>query len=491
VLDTLGVPPLEQPSPFLPPGHWAALAARRLHAVGLVPQTFEPSAVRAPRLVEVAGAFTFAARNADDEDTRVLAGRYLQLLQHEFGTTAFTDAEASYDWTGRGFVRGALGAGYLRQTGRAAPGIGYDTLDVWSGARPLDDVSGALGIVRAYGAASSRIGFGLELQATSDDLDVHSAHVVLDAGFLGFWAGRREIAFGPGYSGTIALGDGNHFTGAGMFFAEGARLPSVLRYLGPIRFEAFISRVQNGDSIGVSDPWFGAARLSSNLHPRFSLGATRAAMFGGKGAPPFSAQRVWRMLIGDPSPERGGAWSNEVFAWDARWRPPLGSVPLLLYYELGQDDASGALYRAPAAVVGFDIGMVPGAPQLGFGVERIYFSAASFKNTIWYRNYALRGSWAHADRPVGHPIGGHGKGWFAHASLDLLDARLRLLSSASIYDRGSENLLAPERMGRAYGGALEAHWRITSALEVRAGGTLEDGDGWRESAARFRVNYLF
>ena len=490
-LDTIGMPPLRQPSPFLGSDHWAAIAARRLHAVGLVPQTYEPSATRTPRLVEVAGAFTFAARNAEDEETRTLAGRYLQLLHDEFGSTAFTDADAAFDWTGGTFAHGALGAGYARHTGRVAPGIGYDTLDVWSGARPLDDRRGAFGNVRAYGAANSRIGFGIDVEAGSDDVAVKSAHVVVDAGFVGFWAGRRQIAFGPGYSGTISLGDGNHFTGAGMYFAEGARLPGVLRYLGPIRFEAFLSRVQNGDSIGVSDPYFGAARLSSNLHPRFSLGATRSAMFGGRGAPPISAQRVFRMLIGDPSPERGGAWSNEVFAWDARWRPPLGSLPLLLYYELGQDDASGALYRAPAVVAGFDIAMLPGLPQLGFGVERIYFSAASFKNTIWYRNYALRGSWAHDDRPVGHPIGGHGKGWYAHASLDLLDARLRLLSSASVYDRGSENLLAPERMGRAYGGTIDAHWRLSPALELRVGAGVEDGDGWREGRGRVRLGYLF
>lgn len=491
VLDTIGVPPLRQPSPFLMSDHWAALAARRLHATGLVPQTYEPSATRSPRLVEVAGAFAFAARNADDEATRLLAARYLSLLQREFGRTPFTQAEAFHDWTGATFAHGAVGGGYARHTGRAAPGVGYDTVPPWSGARPLPDRANALGSVRAYGALGSRIGFGADVTATDSRVDVGAAHVVLDAGFVGFWAGRRQIAFGPGYSGTIALGDGNHFTGGGMYFADGARLPWVLRYLGPIRFEAFVSRAENGDSIGVSDPWFGAARLSSNLHPRFSLGATRAAMFGGTNAPGFSAQRIWRMIIGDPAPEHGGAWSNEVFSWDARWRPPLGRLPLLLYYELGQDDASGALYRTPAAVVGFDVGMVPGLPQLGFGVERIYFSASSFKNTIWYRNYALRGAWAHDDRPVGHPIGGHGKGWYAHASLDLLDARLRVQSSGSLYDRGSENLFAPERIGRAFGGALDMHWRVTHGLELQAGGRIEDGEGWRETEGRVGVRYLF
>ncbi|MGH7445747.1 MAG: capsule assembly Wzi family protein [Longimicrobiales bacterium] len=494
VLDTAGLPSLRQPSPFLPGSHWAVAAVRRLHAVGLVPQTLEPSAARTPRVVEVAGAFAFAMRHAEDEATRILAGRWLELLQREIGINTFTDATASAEYTGHPFMNGTAMAGAMQLDGRAGTGTGYDENPPapWTGSILLQDEVHPLIGVSAHGALGSRVGFHVDVAAVgTESIAVPSAHAVVDAGFVGFWAGRRQIAFGPGWSGTIALGDGHEFTGAGMYFAEGARLPWILRYLGPIRFEGFVSRVDNGDGVGVTDPVFGAARLSSNLHPRFSLGATRATMFGGENALPFTWTRFRQMLLGDPSTEDGGAWSNEVFAWDLRWRPPIGRLPLLLYAELGFDDASGAYHRTPGVIAGIDIGMVPGLPQLGVGVERIYFSAASFKNGIWYRNYALNGGWTNDRRPLGHPIGGHGKGWYAHASLDLLDARLRLQSAAFRYDRGSENLYAPERVGRAYGGSLDAAWRVAPRLEMTVGATLEDGADWQESMAELRLRYIF
>ncbi len=493
--DTTGQASLRQPSPFLSGEHWSVHAVRRLHAVGLVPQTLEPSAARTPRLVEVAGAFTFAMRNAEDEAVRVLAGRWLELLQREMGRTTFTDRTAGAEYAGGTFVNATGSAGGALLEGHAGTGIGYsDEVQIpWSGTVLLEDEQYPLLGFAAHGALGSRVGFHVDVEARGlDEPDVRSAHALLDAGFVGFWAGRRQVAFGPGWSGTIALGDAHSFTGAGMYFAEGARLPWVLRYLGPIRFEAFVSRVENGDGVGVTDPFLGAARLSSNLHPRFSLGATRAVMFGGENAQPFTWPRFRQMLLGDPSAADGaGAWSNEVFSVDMRWRPPLGALPLLLYAEHGFDDASGAYWRAPAVIAGLDVGMIPGLPQLGLGVEYVYFSAASDKNPIWYRNYSLTGGWTDDRRPLGHPIGGHGSGWYTHASLDLLDARMRLYGAAFRYERGDENLFAPERAGAALGGSLRAAWRTAQAIEMTTGATLEDGAGWHEVTAELRLRYFF
>ena len=486
-------PAPRQPSPFLASDHWAAIAARRLHAVGLVPLTYEPGALRAPRLVEVAAAFAWATEHGPDDATRQLAARYLELLQQELGTNRFTAPVEADDApvAARAFVSGAGVVGGEIVDGLAGTGSCYAPGADWTGAVRLEDRATPLGGVRAIGALGRRIGFGVDAEAHTDGVDVDAAYVVLDAGFVGFWAGRRQLSFGPGWGGTIALGDDHSFTGAGMYFAEGARLPWLLRYLGPVRFEAFLSRVENGDSAAWSarDPFFGAARLSSNLHPRFSIGATRAVMFGGDNAPPASLGRVWRMIIGDPSTSEGGAWSNEVFAWDIRWRPPIGRLPLLLYTELGFDDASGAFYRAPAVVAGLDLAMIPGAPALGAGVEHVYFSRGSFKNPIWYRNYALRGGWSNERRPLGHPIGGHGRGWLAHASIDALDARLRLRATGFRYVRGIENLFAPERRGTALGWTLDAAFRATPRLELAAEGRVEDGAAWQEVGIALRGVY--
>src|SRR5690606_4620166 len=128
---------------------------------------------------------------------------------------------------------------------------------------------------------------------------------------------------------------------------------------------------------------------------------------------------------------------------------------------------------------------------LGVSAEFVHFGGASTKNTIWYRNYSLRGGWTHERRALGHPLGGHGSGVYGRASLDLADARLRLQAATWLFDRGAENLYAPEREGLAAGTGLSARWRAMPRLEMSAGATHEDGAGWQETTARLQLDYSF
>ena len=479
-------PPIRYASPFLDPEHWAVRAAKRLHAVGLAPQTYDP-AVRSQRLIEVAAVFIHAAYIWPSDRIRDLLQGYTDRLREEFGPS-HVDASGISAY-GPTFVRVGAGAGMVHHGGRVLTGIGYSNVDDWTGTDPLEDVTSPAVNASLHGALSRRVAFGARAAAHLDGITIDDAYLVGHAGFFGFWAGRRALGFGPGWSGSIALDDQRSFTGAGMYFTDGYTLPSILRYLGPIRFEGFLTRVENEDRpTDPKDPLFGSARLSSNLHNRFALAATRAVMFGGANNTDFELKYLLQMLYGDHA-GIAGEWSNEVFAWDMRFRPPLGSLPLLLFFEMGMDDSAGAIYRAPAWVLGADVGQIPGAPEFGFGLERIYIPAASIKNTIWYRNWSLRGGWTDDRRLLGHPLGGHGKGWLAHAHADLDDARLSVNASVFRFDRGAENLFAPERVGRAYGAEIDAAYRFAPSLEFRARGRIEDGSDWRQSSAEVGVRW--
>ena len=487
----LGASELDLPSPYLPQAHWATTALRRLDAAGLGLPGYDVGR-RAPRLGAVAAVFDHAARNADDPELRERAAAWLQLLQDEFGATPLTKPTSSSEWTGAPFVALSVGAAASHAEGRVGTGIGYDEPPIeWSGTVPFDDETWAGAGFRTHGALARFIGFAGAVETRGEDVVVESAYGVVAAGPVVLWGGRRSLGLGAPESGAITLGDGHRFDGGGIHLSRPVMLPWIFRYLGPFDAEALLTQAKNGDGVGVTDPWLGAMRISIAPHSRLSMGATRAVMFGGENAAPITASRVWQMILGDPSVEGSGTWSNEVFGWNVNWRPPLGSLPLAVFFEHGFDDASGAYWRAPAIITGVRLPFVPGLPALGLGAEYVYFSEASEKNPIWYRNYALTGGWTHERRALGHPIGGHGQGGYMHATLDLADSRLRLDAASWLYDRGRENLYAPAREGRAFGTRLNIGWRITDALEMSAGAAHEDGAGWQETSARLQLRYSF
>jgi len=482
---------LRRPSPYLSHAHWAARALARLNAAGLGPPGYDAGR-RTPRLTEVAVAFEHAATNAADPALQQRAAWWLRLLQDEFGLNPLTQPAADTDLENARFDALSVAATASHAEGRIGTGIGYDEAPIeWSGTVPLDDETWAGAGIRAHGALARFIGFDAEVETRSDDIAVTSAYGVVGAGLLMIWGGRRTLGFGAPVSGAIAIADGHSFDGGGIHLAAPIALPWIFRYLGPFDAEAFLTRAQNGDGVGVTDPWLGAMRISIAPHRRLSMGATRAIMFGGDNAAAVTASRVWQTLLGDPSVNGTGEWSNEVFGWNVTWRPPLGSVPLEVFFEHGFDDASGAYWRAPAIIAGAYMPFVPGLPALGLGAEYIYFSDASVKNPIWYRNYSLSGGWTHERRPLGHPIAGHGQGAYGHASLDLLAARLRLRAATWLFDRGDENLFAPERAGLAAGTQVDAAWRVMDRLEMSAGAAHEDGAGWQETTARLQFRYTF
>src|SRR5690625_1346431 len=77
-------------------------------------------------------------------------------------------------------------------------------------------------------------------------------------------------------------------------------------------------------------------------------------------------------------------------------------------------------------VVGLELAAVPGLPEVALGIERTSFAKGCCGNTIWYRNWSLRGGWAAGGRPLGHPLAGHGVEWLVHGRADLFSARARI-----------------------------------------------------------------
>jgi hypothetical protein len=196
-------------------------------------------------------------------------------------------------------------------------------------------------------------------------------------------------------------------------------------------------------------------------------------------------------------------FENQVISLDARYRLPTDRVlPVTAYIEWGADDAAGAMDETPGRLIGLFAPALPGAPQVGAGVEYTYFKAWCCGHGPWYLNATFPGNWAVRGRPLGHPLGGEGAEYAAYAQADAWDARLRLDTRAWIRDRsdrslngtiyqGGGNLFTPQRTGRSVGGTVDAALRLAPRAEARATWMLDDGRGWREQALSAGLAWTF
>ncbi len=463
--------PPRHASAFLPSSHWALAALRRLDALDLLPASYD-AGVRHPPRARVTEWLATAERLAAQRGppaVAALARAYVARFDEEFPQhePAASDVRVTSAW---------LDAGYRGRTGEALTGIGYYDND-WTGTVAAADQRSAVG----GGELSLRLGtpIAAAIEPVADRMGVRlqGAYAVLDAGPLGFWGGRRSVGFSPGIGGGVVLGD-VALDGGGLFLPRPIRLPAFLRALGPIGLDLLLSRVQNGDRI--THPWLWAARLSASPHPRLTLGFNRANLFAGDGGAPVTLRNVAQMLIGKHA-GGVGEFNDETASVDARWRPPLGPLPLALYVEWGFDDNAGAWLDVPGVVAGANLPALPGLPGMGLGAEYTRFPHSCCGNSIWYRNYSFRGGWTDERRPLGHPLGGNGDEWLVHVDADLLQARLRLRAEGYFRDRGGENLYAPERVGHSAGGSLRLGLRVSPAFDLIGDVDAEDGSGWSRS----------
>jgi hypothetical protein len=458
---------------FLEPGHWSFDAIRRLNAAGVAPAASDPSAA-AVTLQSARAVFTHAAaealRQGRDELSQLAEG-YLSLL-------------SALDTTGV-LANASLRAGWVRTHGEALGGDGYFVGIDWTGARPLDGTSGPAGAVLAYGWLHSRVAWSIDGGYIGDDWTLPAAAGALAVGPIDVWAGRRRLHYGAGRGGAIVLGSGLSVVpelahrvfatadGIGVQVREPFYFPWVLRALGPTRVEVVAGRLSRNGLVEAPYVVFGRL-VSSPFTRRLTLGVNRGAIFGGEGKR-LTLRNLGGLFLG----LHNAGFENQVFSVVVRLRPPLGAVPLELYYEGGMDDTAGSFKDVPATIVGFDLGALPGMSAIAAGVEHAQYAAYCCGNTIWYRNVFFRGSWADEGRLFAHPLGGHGRQWLAHLRLDLPQHGLLARAEAFVRKRRRENLYAPEQTGRSFGGSLTLEYSPRAGTALRLDGGFEDGERWR------------
>jgi hypothetical protein len=462
----------QQAPVFLEPGHWTYEAIRRLGVAGVAPLASDP-ALAPVTLQHARAAFEYAAAEAERRgrsDLARLASGYLDVL--EPGDTAGVLASA------------ALRGGWLSTSGEALGGDGYIAGFDWQGAQPLGGASGPAVAVRAHGWLRARLAWSFDGGYLGDEWRIPAAAVTGALGPIDVWAGRRRLHYGAGGGGAVVLGSGTGIEpdladrmfatvdGLGVHVRRPFHFPSFLRFLGPTRIEVVAGRLpRNGN---VERPYVVFGRLiGSPFTRRLTLGLNRGAIFGGTNNP-VTPRRLAGLLLG----LHQAGFENQVVSAVLRFRPPAGALPLEFYYEGGMDDTAGSFWDVPATVVGVDVGALPGLSAVAAGFEHTRYARLCCGNTIWYRSVFFRGSWADEGRLFAHPLGGHGREWLAHLRVDLPQRGLLLRAEVMARRRGAENLYAPEREGRSYGGSVSVWYAPRPATVLRFDAGFEDAQRW-------------
>ena len=471
-------PAPETASPVLPPGHWALAALERLGALGLLGGGYDPGAgsvTREEAACRLASAAD-AARLAGREDLARLVAGYRARFQEEFPADSARGA-------GLRLLPGNMEGGYDGSRGGLLAGYDRDALHVAPAAVAARQAPFGTGEVAV--ALGSRVVLDVSPRAETGTPALDAVYAELALGAARLWAGRRPLGFGAAAGGSSVLTAGVVFDGLGAFTGP-FRLPGVLGGIGPVRVEAFATRLRATG--GVADPWFTALRIWAQPHPRLWIAANRAVAFGGRGNSPVTLVELPGILIGAPGGHHGET-ENQVASLEARWRVPAGSLPLVAYGEWAIDDVGFEFIRKPGLVGGLELPALPGVPAVALGLEHTRFPDHCCGYPPWYRHSAL--PWIEERVPLGHPLGGAGTQWLLYSRASLLDARLRLEARALRRNRLADNLYSPTRQGASTGAEVTASWTPTAAVELMAAASIEQGPGWRESAstAGVRVRY--
>ena len=448
-----------QASPWLDGGHWTRDVATRLHALGGTPPGFDPAA-RVQTVWRMHAAFLGC-------DEAVFTAACAQRLAAEHPQSA----RMWYELAGMYALRdGAVLAG------------GFTPDREWTGPRMLDDINGGGARLRVSAVPTPRMALSAGVEALSGDVRVEQAVAEVRVGAVGIWGGRRVVGFGAGLDGGFVLSGVVPVDGAGVRIAE----PVQLAWLGAFSADVFAGVA---DSSGlVARPWLLGMRLHAQPHARVDIGATRAAVFGGIDGARVGARQVAEVFVG--ANPRGDYADDQVASVDARWRAPLPGLALELYGEWALHDVDlEVLIDMPAFTVGARFPALPGAEHLGLTVEHTRISGACCGNPPWYHHFELADGWTESGVLRGHPLAGHGREWRASLHAALADWSVLARADAFTRNRGAENLLAPDREGRARGALLTLDAALTQQTGVRLFLAHERSADWRETQATLSLHW--
>ena len=281
--------------------------------------------------------------------------------------------------------------------------------------------------------------YGGAFSESDRGLDLIEGYGKVMAGPYEVEIGRDSLWWGPGYRGSILMSNNAEpFTMIKITNPQPIHLPWVLRYLGPVRAEWFLTQLEQ-DRV-IPNAKLSGMRINFKPLPWIELGASRVVMFGGTGAPETSFTDYVKMFFAVSEQ----AENNQLAGVDASILIPVAEMPWLqrlplrsvkLYVDGAGEDEAGGLPSKWGALYGlaFNDLFKTGRTDLRFEYAENHVPGLP---NVFYAHSLYKSGYTYEGRIIGHYMGTDTQQVFMQLSHYVTeDLRLRLS-----YDRLTHGL---------------------------------------------------
>lgn len=300
-------------------------------------------------------------------------------------------------------------------------------------------------------------------------------------------AGRQSLWWGQGRHGSLVLtNNAKPLDMVRLTNPSPVLLPWIFRYLGPFRFDFFVSRLE--EERAVPEPWFGGFRLNFKPLPWLELGASRTAMIGGEGRPDVDFDDILT-IIGGENLSGNDDTSNSVAAIDARVRLPfLGGAEL--YAEMGGEDEADMLGFIPffankSWLAGIYLPTLEPSRRLSLRLEYADLSHLDNNSPPWYRHEIYLSGYTYKKRILGHHVGGAASDLYGEIKL-LLPGDVSVGLNCDYEKRGSDQLVEENHVQPG----VELEWWTSDRLALSARYAFDRIENFNFIPGEDRENHL-
>lgn len=315
--------------------------------------------------------------------------------------------EVSYVFS-RGQTRRMVNNYTLIQADEATPLLpNNDDLPTSSGSNEVARWSGWAGFggfLTAYGEGALA-GPLTQAPANTNRARLMRGELVASFGNVAVSAGEQEMAWGPGYFGSLSQGaNARPFRALRVQNIHPTLLSGFLRYLGPFRGQFFLGRLDHGRTF--ANPWISGQIVSFKPLPTFELGMTHVIMFGGLSNDNYGFSGFIGRMTGFNTGNPAGGNTNSRGSIYFKFRFP-SLRDMVVYQEvLGEDNLTREV-----PIVGRLLPFLARSYQGGVYLPRLTadgLTTARFEYAILEPNYSSHSDslyWTYDDRTMGYPLG--------------------------------------------------------------------------------------
>ena len=307
-------------SPMLTADHWAVDAVRRAAVLGLTPDAFGWGDGTLTQAAVGSALWLASQRAKTGSPLGSAVAEEWRRFAYEFPAVAARIQKNIVVSSGENVpvarrtglpISASMAARFVSADGRLLPVRSIDrTRENVEPPRPLSDLDDGEIDLRLGGLLGRHAAAEVAGGRSDAEWQLGDWHALASAGPVGAWIGERAPDYGPGAGGGLIFDGRSAFAGGGLALLNPIRLPWVFRYLGYIRGEAFLSRLDSNAT--TRRPWVFGSHVSFAPHPRLLLGATQAFMFAGEGQPPFTFRNFKEMFLTHAIKVAGREFENGI-----------------------------------------------------------------------------------------------------------------------------------------------------------------------------------